>query len=261
MQPASAPVASQGCGKTNPQLGSAQAPLTVSNHRYYVKLPANYDPDTPYLALFVFHPTNNPLDWAEKNAGFESNEGKDRAIRIYPGAGNNSAGWGAADVEFFGPLYTEITSSFCVDTARVFATGESSGGDFSSILGCEYADKLRGIGPCATKPVNGYPLDATKRTCKSKVSAVVIHGKNDMVVGPANGPATRDFYVAVNGCSATSQPVDGFTDAMSNCVEYQGCADGYPVFFCQHNDPNYSGTNHGWPRFAARFLWEVFSSY
>src|SRR6185312_1330517 len=108
-------------------------------------------------ALFVFHPTGNPLDWAEKNAGFESNEAKDRAVRIYPGAGNNSAGWGASDVAFFEPLYSEITKSFCVDTSRMFAMGESSGGDFASILGCEFADKLRAVAPCATKPVNGYP--------------------------------------------------------------------------------------------------------
>jgi hypothetical protein len=33
------------------------------------------------------------------------------------------------------------------------------------------------------------------------------------------------------------------------------------VVFCQHSDPEYSNTNHGWPRFAARFLFERFSSF
>jgi poly(3-hydroxybutyrate) depolymerase len=252
---------SPGCGNANPDLGSSQGPLNVANHQYYVKIPADYDPMNPYIVIFMFHPTNNPLDWAEQNAGFERNGAADGAIRVYPGAGNNASGWGANDVDFFEPLYDTIMDNFCVDRARVFAAGESSGGDFASILGCEFADKIRAIGPCATKPVGGYPLDAGQRSCTGQVGAVVIHGLNDMVVGPENGPATRDFYVALNHCTSMSTPVDGYTDPMSNCVQYEGCDDGYPVIWCGHTDPEYSNTNHGWPKFAGDFLWEHFSSY
>jgi len=226
-----------------------------------VKLPTGYDPSKAYPALFMFNPTGNPINWAEQNAGFESIGAKDAWIRIYPHPANSSSGWGSSDVAFFQPLYDSITGSFCVDRARVFAAGESSGGDFSSILGCEHADKLRGIGPCATKPVNGYPLNEAQRDCTGQVTSVVIHGENDNVVGPENGPLTRDFYVALNHCDSMSVPVEGYTDTLSNCVEYQGCDEGFPVIWCQHTDPEYSNTNHGWPRFAARFLWERFSSY
>jgi polyhydroxybutyrate depolymerase len=257
-----APVdASDGCGKANPQVGSSGSPLTVSGHQYYVKLPTGYQPDKPYPVLFMLNPTNNPISWAEQSAGFEQNGAKDAWIRVYPHPANSSAGWNGNDVSFFQPLYDTITNNFCVDKARMFASGESSGGDFSSILGCEHADKLRGIGPCATKPVNNYPLEASQRDCTGTVTAVVIHGKNDNVVGPENGPATRDFYVEVNNCTSMSMPVAGYTDTLSNCVEYQGCDAGFPVIWCQHTDPNYSNTNHGWPAFAAKFLFEKFSSY
>jgi len=149
-----------------------------------------------------------------------------------------------------------------VDKARVFASGESSGGDFVSILGCEYGDKIRATAPCSTKPVNGYPLDVpTKRQCKGEVTAVVIHGKNDNVVTPANGPKTRDFYAALNHCGMTTMPVPGYTDTLSNCVMYQGCDPGFPVYWCNHTDPNYGNTNHGWPAFANKFLWALFSTY
>lgn len=252
---------SAGCGSPAPGLGSSQSPLNVSNHQYYVKIPDSYSPDTPYPVIFMFHPTNNPLNWAEQNGGFERNGAKDAAIRVYPGAGNNASGWGSSDVSFFQPLYDEIVGSFCVDQARVFAAGESSGGDFSSILGCEHADKIRAIGPCATKPVGGYPLNADQRNCTGQVGAVIIHGKNDNVVGPENGPATRDFYVALNHCTMMSAPLDGYTDNQSNCVQFDGCDDGFPVIWCQHEDPEYSGTNHGWPKFAGNMLWEHFSSY
>jgi poly(3-hydroxybutyrate) depolymerase len=252
---------SAGCGKANPMTGSGNSPLTVSGHQYYVKLPAPYDASKPYRVLFVFNPTNNPITWAEQSAGFESNAAKDSAIRVYPAPASMASGWGAGDVSFFRPLYDQVIASYCADKARVFATGESSGGDFSSIIGCEHANVLRGVAPCATKDVGQYPLDASKRNCTGQVSSIVIHGKNDSVVGPANGPKTRDFYVALNHCGAMSEPVQGYTDTLSNCVQYQGCDAGYPVYWCQHSDPNYSNTNHGWPKFAPNMIWSVFSAY
>jgi poly(3-hydroxybutyrate) depolymerase len=255
-----APQPSAGCSKANPQTGTAQAPLTVSNHQYYVKLPTDYDASKPYPTMIMFNPTNNPISWAEQSAGFEVTGPRETWIRIYPHPQNSSAGWGAGDVAFFQPFYDQITANFCIDEARVFAAGESSGGDFSSILGCEHADKIRAIGPCATKNVSQYPLDATTRECAGQVTAVIIHGENDNVVGPENGPKTRDFYTALNHCGTSSMPVEGYSDTLSNCVMYQDCDDGYPVYWCQHTDPNYGNTNHGWPAFAPKFLYSLFSS-
>jgi poly(3-hydroxybutyrate) depolymerase len=253
---------STGCGNANPAPGSAAEPLTVAGHQYYVKLPTSYDATQPYPVLMMFNPTGNPISWAENNAGFETTGAKDAWIRVYPTMADNASGWGASDVAFFEPFYEQILASFCVDKARVFAAGESSGGDFVSILGCEHGDKLRATAPCATKDVPGYPLDVpTARQCQGEVTAVVIHGKNDSVVTPVNGPKTRDFYAALNHCSATTTLVAGYEDPLSNCVMYQGCDTGYPVYWCNHTDPNYSGTNHGWPTFAPEFLWELFSSY
>ncbi len=252
---------STGCGNANPSVGSSGSPLNVSGHQYYVKLPTNYDPSKPYPMLFVFNPTGNPISWAEQNAGYEKNGAKDAAIRVYPHPANSSSGWGAGDVSFFGPLYNKVTADYCVDRARVFAAGESSGGDFSSILGCEHADKVRAIAPCATKNVGQYPLNNNSRQCTGQVTAIIIHGKNDSVVGTANGPLTRDFYATENNCGTATEPVQGYTDSLSNCVKYTGCDEGYPVYWCLHSDPNYGGTNHGWPAFAANMSWGVFSEY
>ncbi|MDQ2643427.1 MAG: hypothetical protein M3020_06420 [Myxococcota bacterium] len=259
--PGGAPVPSGGCGKANPQVGSSGSPLTVSGHQYYVKLPTGYDASKPYPTMIMFNPTGNPISWAEQNAGFEASGPKEAWIRVYPHPANSNNGWGAGDVSFFQPFYEQITGAYCMDKSRVFASGESSGGDFSSILGCEHADKLRAVAPCATKNVGQYPLNAGSRKCTGQVASVVIHGKNDNVVGPENGPKTRDFYAALNHCGTMTMPVAGYTDTLSNCVEYQGCDANYPVFWCQHTDPNYSNTNHGWPAFAPKFLFALFSKY
>ena len=252
---------SAGCGKASPSLGTSSAPLMASNHKYYVKTPSPYEASKPYPVIFMFNPTGNPITWAEQNAGYESNGAKTGAIRVYPHPASEASGWGAGDVSFFMPLYDAVTNAFCVDKARVFAAGESSGGDFSSILGCEYANVLRAVAPGATKNVSQYPLDPARRTCKGQVTAIVIHGLNDNVVGPENGPKTRDFYRALNHCGTTTTPVQGYTTPQSNCVQYQGCDAGFPVYWCGHTDPNYSNTNHGWPAFAANMTWGVFSSY
>jgi hypothetical protein len=80
-------------------------------------------------------------------------------------------------------------------------------------------------------------------------------------VGTANGPLTRDFYRTLNHCGTMTTPVMGYTDQNSNCVLYQGCDAGYPVYWCNHAEPTYNNTNHGWPSFAAKMLWELFSTY
>lgn len=257
---ASLPVdASSGCGKVPPPGGSAASPLTLGANRYYVKIPPSYDPAKPYPLLFVFHPSNNPISWAENSSGFEEAGARDAAIIVYPGSAGT--GWRASDVAMFDPLYQQIAESYCVDRARVFAAGESSGGDYTSILGCEFGDKLTAIGPCATKPVAEYPLEVGKRNCKEHVSAVIIHGVRDNVVGTENGPLTRDFYRTLNECAAASASVQGYTDKLSNCVKFDGCTGQRATFWCEHDDPTYGNTNHGWPKFAGKMLWEHFSSF
>jgi hypothetical protein len=58
-----------------------------------------------------------------------------------------------------------------------------------------------------------------------------------------------------------TMPVEGFTDPLSNCVALQGCDANYPVYWCQHTDPEYGTTNHGWPKFAGKMTWQTFSKY
>jgi poly(3-hydroxybutyrate) depolymerase len=158
-------------------------------------------------------------------------------------------------------LYDAITGNFCVDKSRVFAAGESSGGDYSGILGCEHADKLRAIGPAATKNVNGYMLNASSRPCTGQVAAYIIHSSQDNVVGTSNLQPMVDFYRELNHCDESSTPLEGWNSGMAKCVAYDGCDEGFPVIWCDHSDPTYSNTFHGWPGFAGDMVWEQFSQY
>lgn len=248
---------SAGCGKANPQTGSSGQPLNVSNHQYYVKLPQNYDASTPYPVIIMFNPTGNPISWAEGSAGFEQ-VAKD-AIRVYPHMGNQNNGWNPSDANFFEPFYNKILEDYCVDKARVFAAGESSGGDIVGYLGCAHADKLRGIGPGAPKTVGGWPLNAGQANCSGQVHATIIYSDRDSVLQSPSGAPMTTYYRTLNHCSDMSDPVQGYTDKMSNCVQYRDCDEDYPVIRCLHEDPEYGGTYHGWPKFAAKMLWETWS--
>ena len=111
-------------------------------------------------------------------------------------------------------------------------------------------DKLTAIVPVATKNVSGYPLNVAERNCKGQVSAIVVHGIKDSAVGAEGEPNTTNFYRELNQCSADSDPVPGYTDSLSNCVQYRGCDPLGEVAFCYHSNSAYRGTYHGYPPFT-----------
>ncbi len=48
------------------------------------------------------------------------------------------------------------------------------------------------------------------------------------------------------------------TSVSPGCVSYQGCQQ--PTIWCSHNDPAYSNTNHGWPCFATKAMYDFFTA-
>jgi polyhydroxybutyrate depolymerase len=207
----------------------------------------------------MFNPTNNPISWAEGAAGYEQQAAD--AIRVYPHMGTPMNGWQPNETSFFQDLYDALTGNFCVDKKRIFAAGESSGGEFAAFLGCEYGDLLRGVAPGAPKQTG---WNNQQHQCKGNPVAVVIWSPMDNVLQQPNGEYFRDLYAENNECEDSSTPVEGFTDALSNCKLYDGCIPGGEVYFCAHSDPEYLSngqpTYHGWPRFAAEMTWGVFSA-
>lgn len=249
------PVPSDGCGKANPQTGNRNQPLMASNHQYYVKLPQGYDANKPYKVIIMFNPTDNPISWAEDTAGYE--QAASDGIRVYPHMGTPGDGWQPNETSFFPGLYDAITNNFCVDKSRVFAAGESSGGEFAAFLGCEYGDLLRGVAPGAPKKTS---WNNRQHQCKGHPVSIVIWSPKDTILAEPAGPLFRDYYKEMNECDDTSKPVEGYTDAMSNCKQFDGCLPGSEVYFCDHNDPEYGNTYHGWPHFAAKMTWQTFSA-
>src|SRR5690606_27795236 len=111
--------------------------------------------------------------------------------------------------------------------------------------------------PTAPKQT-GWQINLASQNCKGNPTAIVIWSEKDNVLQQPAGAAFRDFYRDMNGCDMSSTPVEGYTDAKSNCKMFDGCMAGSNTYFCMHEDPEYSNTYHGWPKMAGAMTWSVF---
>jgi polyhydroxybutyrate depolymerase len=243
---------SAGCASGNATPPTGQMSLTIrgAQANYLVTLPQGYSGSSPMPLIFGFHGRNRTfLEFEQVDASQIRTQLENRAVMVFPQS-QGGPGWNfdpevPPSIEFFDALYTQVLANYCVDTSHVFAVGHSSGGYFSHILACRYGEKLRGIGV-----VSGQ---LQEDNCTGNVAAIMIHSPGDVVVPFAGGVEARDYLVARNACTQATVP-----GPVAPCVTYQGCTDGLPVAWCQHDEPTYQDqgrdTFHGWPSFASQAM-------
>jgi poly(3-hydroxybutyrate) depolymerase len=232
-----------GCGLAGALTGVlSNQTITVGGQArtYVLSVPRNYDPSTPLALVFGWHGHGGNGNGARQSDAIEPSAAGG-SIFVYPdglgAAGSTDWDYSATgrDVELFDTLVDYLTSTYCVDRARIFSTGGSAGAYFTNALGCFRGDVLRAIAPVAGGLVN-------PSNCVGNVGAWVAHASNDPLVDfTTGGIATRDFWIARNGCSTTLAPVDV---SPADCVEYQGCLPDLPVVWCVHTE------GHTWPSMA-----------
>ena len=245
---------SAGCDLADPEPPRGVASLMIRGlpADYLVTLPDGYTGDTPLPLIFGFHGRARTfLEFEQIDATGIDEELGSRAIMVYPQA-QGGEGWTQPEelppsIEFFEALYQMMLANYCVDTSHVFAVGHSSGGFFSHMLACRYGERLRGIGVVA-----GTLLE---NDCSGYVAALMIHGIRDSVVETSRGESARDFLLTRNGCTPDTE-----AGPDPHCVTYQGCEPGLPIAWCEHDEPTYDDTNHGWPSFATRTIAEFMFS-
>jgi polyhydroxybutyrate depolymerase len=228
---------------------------TISNS--LVDLPTGYDGETPVPVVFAFHAAGNTN--TQLKMYFAGTELREKYLLVYLNATSGNAGWNlAADRPRFDTAYDELLANACVDENRVYAMGHSLGAQFVVQLLCDDETRFRAVAPVASSVY-----------CSSwtPVAALVIHGTADTVregIGDADGQEDIVPYVTSNGCEMTTQPspldVAGCSGTIDpGCVDYVGCET--PVTWCNHNDPQYSNTNHGIPCFAKSAIFDFFETH
>lgn len=242
-------VFSDGCGGAEPTTIIRDESITVGDleRGHVLRIPGSYRNDFPFPLVFAFHGAGSNGSEFRDYVDLEE-AARARAVFVYPDAREDADGFprwdGIADGPdgaMFDAVVDAVSDELCIDQARIFLVGYSSGAGFSNALACDRSDEIRGVAPVA----GGGPWTE----CGSPVAAVVTHGVDDPVVDFEAGVATRDHWVERNGCGETTAAV-----APSPCVRYEGCDE--PVMWCEHENPVQIA--HGWPDFADEAIFEVF---
>jgi polyhydroxybutyrate depolymerase len=255
---------SAGCDKAGRPAGGT---VNVAGDHYFA-FPESYDGKKPFPVLIGFHGcgsnnrgTNNTdteFMRLSKGTAFET-----EYVRAVPVSADSGGCWNYNnDVTRVKKMYDDLVANYCVDTGRVFATGHSSGAQFTVQLftTTHTADaqhlKLKGIAPVAASDYGAMT---------GPIPVMYIQGKMDKERGGGDGHETVARLRAANMCSDTSKPYtqvkgcqSGETMVDPGCVIYDGCK--APTIWCSHNDPAYSGTMHGVPCFGMTAMHDFFNT-
>jgi polyhydroxybutyrate depolymerase len=241
--------------------------VKTSTRVYDLWLPTGYDAKRAYRTIFVNHGCDGSIPFSTGSTSMQ-NVTKGNAIIVALRAASSQAtgqpyGGGCFDtgpgstslteVPYFDEVLKEVSGAYCVDTARVFMAGYSSGSWLTNLLGCVRAGVIRGQG----NATGGLP--AVPKMCAGPIAGMLAHDMQDDMNSFAGGEIARDRVLAIDGCGTTTVPYDydGDPSTPSTCVMYEGCMSGYPVVWCPTNGKGHSDqvpiTTTGLWRFWSQF--------
>lgn len=244
------PSPSPGCGRPSQPAGAQVARAGSLQTPFLLTLPPGYDGVQPVPLVFAFHGrTRSHQSMHDADASHLADELGPKYAVAYVKSLGPGFDWPREqrdNLQLFDALYARLLADYCIDTEQVFALGHSSGALFSELLACERAPRLRGIAAVAGA--------MTWPECPGRAAALLIHGDHDAVVSISRGHSARARFLAANGCSDETVPT-----GTPGCVAYSGCEPSLPVEWCEHAEPTYQDTNHGWPSFASAEIARFFA--
>jgi polyhydroxybutyrate depolymerase len=254
-----APRPSAGCKLVEVERGRRlERVIEVDGQRrtYILDVPDIVKPATPAPLLLDFHGFGHSGAGVWQVSGFRALAEKEGFITVYPqglpvtlelrGKKWVNDGWdmfktdGNRDLRLVTALLADLEAQYCIDQARVFATGFSNGAFFTSLLGCTMADKFAAVAPVAggslpipCKPSRGVPV-------------LIHHGRNDELIGVDRAHRGRDAWIEADGCK----------ESLSNgCERHRECRDGATVEYCEGDQ------DHTWPAEATGRIWKFFTEH
>jgi polyhydroxybutyrate depolymerase len=249
------PRPSAGCSKATIETGRRlERTVEVDGVRraYILDVPESIQPKTPVPLLFDFHGFGHSAAGVWEVSKFHALAARDGFITIYPDGlpvhllGRDDLGWeiftitNNRDMAFTRRLMDEIEQTYCIDEARVFATGFSNGAYFSNILGCTMSDRFAAIAP-----VSGGRLTLPCAPPRG-VPVLIHHGRNDALIDVQQGREARDAWVQADQCH---------TQGHDACEWHRGCRNDVEVVYCEDD-----GVHH-WPEPATERIWKFFKRY
>ncbi|WP_235488491.1 PHB depolymerase family esterase [Frankia sp. AvcI1] len=218
---------------------------------YRLAVPADYDGRFAYPVVFDFHGFKADAALEEQRSRLGVVGAGRGFVVVTPDALGTPRRWNtlgepgkADDVGFVGALLTDLSSRFCVDGRRVYATGHSNGAEFAAALVCRSA-RFAAVAMVSSTFEARCPAGRAPAT-------MAVHGTADpsvpygggVVVGsstrvPAASEVVRGYAdrYDCNPAPLTTQPAPGIVTR-----RYVDCVGGSEVLF----DTVVGGT-HLWP--------------
>jgi polyhydroxybutyrate depolymerase len=228
---------SAGCTKAATQALTTYVRHTVtgSTRVYDLRLPTAYDSKRAYPLVFLAHGCDGSIPYPMENATkgdaiLVAPRSKDsqNSGQLYGGGCFDTMNMNSPEIPYFDQVLADVEGMACVDKARIFFTGHSSGAWLSYLLGCARAGVIRATGNTAGGLPPGIP------TCAGPIAEMGMHDMMDTLNDYPGGVKARDRILAINKCGTTTVPYDwdGDPKTASPCVMYEGCQSGFPVVWC-----------------------------
>ncbi|NAS25738.1 poly(3-hydroxybutyrate) depolymerase [Herbidospora sp. NEAU-GS84] len=260
-----------GCGKT-PTLTSGTHTIQSSgkNRQFILRIPANYNNNTPYRLMFGIHWLNgtmNDVDSGGSSGASWSYYGQrqlanNTAIFISPqGLNNGWANSNGEDVTLFDDIMRRVEADLCVDPSLRFAMGFSYGGGMSYSLACSRANVFRAVAVFAGAQLSGCSGGS------QPIAYMGLHGITDNVLNISQGRSLRDRFVRNNGCTAQNPPEPGSGSRSHIVTAYSGCQAGYPVVWAAYDNGHTPApvdgtyTENGAQTWTKNEVWKFFSQF
>ena len=253
-------VSTAGCGMPAKDADETYVsiPVTVNGdtqtRQFFISIPAAYDSKLPNRLIVGLHGRDYSGDKMKSYLGLEKSPvvSQSNELFIYPDAlSRNFGSWGSAigwqlgpgaadtnaageeDVAFVDAMIAYMKNNYCIDSERIFVTGQSWGGDFASALACIRGDVFRASVPVAAN--GAYYLQSPDVPCTGSAAVWAMHGKGDPYFDITLGEEYRDFFLAQNKCSAnfTDLGITTASGSAEDCVEYNGCTE--VVRYCAYD--------------------------
>ncbi|MDL4817236.1 alpha/beta hydrolase family esterase [Actinomadura opuntiae] len=213
-----------------------------------LRLPDNYD-GTPRPALFHFPglgETPGIAEWYGRMADYAQTRGFIQITPEHYGIGwqGVEAGTTSPDLDdpgFVRQLQDILVDRFNADPKRLYASGMSNGGFFTSKMACDN-DRF-----AAYVPVSGQLNDPAACHPGRHVPIVMIHGDGDPLVPYSTVQPALDFWTSNNGCGTRTVATDLPDIAPNDNTtvvrhDYPDCPADGPVTLYQ-----IKGGGHNWP--------------
>jgi polyhydroxybutyrate depolymerase len=172
--------------------------LQVGNvvREYRLVVPTSLDLSQPAPLVIAFHgmliDSKDVMPWYTR---LNRTAAAHKFLLVYPNAIGRS--WGIApdkvqsDLAFFDALLQQLTSTYKIDTDRVYVLGMSNGGYFAHVVGKERSTTVAAVashsGPLGLQTLFGIRAER-------KFPVMIIHGDQDQLFSPAIFRENRDKY-------------------------------------------------------------------